>query len=108
MSAESQITIETQISNVLEMYDITVNGFLPQVPIEKLSDSVHQMWENLVDELPALNKENALKNKISDIDDFDLSLLKEPWQHKRAYVILSMITNSYVMGDKQQIMQLIN
>ncbi len=100
-------SMDQQIAEDLEKFDITNNGFLSSQPIEKLKNPAYRAWEDLVDSLPVLNKENTTGIKINEINDFDLSLLTKPHEFKRAYVILSMITNSYIFCDNQNIAQTI-
>ena len=81
-------SMDHHIAKNLEKFDITNNGFLPLQPIEKLKNPAYRAWEDLVDALPTLNKENTTRIKTNEINDFDLSLLTNSHEIRRAYFIL--------------------
>ncbi len=81
---------------VLEKYDLTKFGFLPNEPIPKLDNLVFKEWEDLIDKLPELNHNGTTRGEIMKLATFEYPQLKHPWHFKRPYVILSLLTNSYV------------
>ena len=91
-----QTSIPVRINSLLEQFDISVNGFLPAEPIKKLSSNIP--WENIADVLSTEKNNPTFRKCVESLPDFDLSQLTMPNDYKRAYVILTLITNCYVFG----------
>ncbi len=85
-------------SDIFEKYDLTEYGFLTMTAIPKLSESFDE-WEQVVAHLPELNKNHLTRAAINRLETFEWSQLKDPWQWKRAYVVLTLLTNSYVFSE---------
>lgn len=103
------MTTTDQIQLILSKYDISENGFLPKKPVPKLT-GVFEQWEQIVTQLPELNKNKTTREAIDALDDLGLNwlyILNDPWQVKRAYVVLSLLTNSYVFSDNIRVAQVI-
>lgn len=90
-----------------EKYGLTEYGFLPRDPVRRLTVSIGGqsvrtmnigLWENVMDNLPELNKTGRIRQVIGDLPMFDAEILKSgtPEQLMRSYTILTLLTNSYV------------
>lgn len=84
--------------DILLKYDISENGFLSKDPIPIL-DSLPD-WEMIVKELPNYNKERILRDAVANLSEFDVNLLTTSSHYKRAYVVLCLLTHSYVFGGE--------
>lgn len=84
----------------LARYDITKFGFLPDEPVRRLSESMSNIdfdrWEAVMSCLPELNENGKIRETIDGLPDFDISKITTDEQLKRAYTILTLLTNSYV------------
>lgn len=96
--AVNNLIIMEKINEILLEYDLSRFGFLTEIPILRLGNKFLE-WESLVGDLPFLNANRLLKSQISTLPEFPINELKLPWHFKRAYVVLSIIINSYVFGD---------
>ena len=88
-----------ELEHIKNYYDISNNGFLPAEPITCLKDGPFVEWEKVMTILPELNKNKLVRSTILKLPQFSWQDLKEPWQIKRAYVVLSLLTNSYVHSE---------
>lgn len=79
---------------ILQSYDISSKGFLPEIPIPLLTHN--QEWESFVEKLPLHNRNGNTREEFVKLPKFDLDLLKTDKEYKRAYVILSMVANAYI------------
>lgn len=71
-------------------------GFIPTVdPLVKL-DKYFDPWVNISDNLPSINSENSIKQKVSELELLDHTKLESVEELRRAYVILTMIASSYL------------
>lgn len=82
-------------SAIKEHFDITDNGFLPSESVKFLTGQFVD-WENVMKKLPEINKSKNIREILSTLPEFRWQDLNESWQYKRAYVILTLMTNSYV------------
>jgi len=89
------------LPGIREEYSMTVGGgVIPESVLHRLPASC-DAWENLVEQLPALNKSRRLRAAIDAMPLLDLDTvlpnvkMEELW---RANVILSQLCNSYCHG----------
>ncbi|AYV80655.1 MAG: putative tryptophan--tRNA ligase [Harvfovirus sp.] len=75
-----------------------LHSFLPSEPPVLRLPEYYACWENLVDRLPELNATESSGKEISSLPLLSLTPLTIP-QTRRAYVVLSMITHSYIWGN---------
>jgi len=80
----------------LQLYNISENGFLPQEqPLTRLEE-YYEPWEMLMDNLPVLNQKGELREQVDKLPVLGLDRLKSKRDYQRSYVILTLLTNSYV------------
>ena len=91
----TETLIQPDRQTIYQQFDISSYGFLPDKPIPKLDDEF-QPWEDFVDQLSELNKSSQTRAQVTYLPDFSWQTLNTPEQWKRAYTILTLVTNSYV------------
>ncbi|KAH6666797.1 indoleamine 2,3-dioxygenase-like protein [Halenospora varia] len=75
----------------------TQNGFLPdEQPLEFLDDPYYANWEAIITELPSLLNSASLRNHVDALPVLSTSHLKSEPEWRRAYLILSFFTHSYI------------
>lgn len=83
--------------DVLKRFDLTDFGFLPVSPIPLLSHDSFSCWEDLMTRLDVANK-GGIRDEVEKLSPFLIENLRSDVEWKRAYVVLSMLSNSYVWG----------
>ena len=90
----------------LSDYDISAEtGFIPaHPPLERLPGESFAPWENLMLQLPELNRTRRLRAEVDKLPETDFShaTLKSEEEWRRACVLLSFIGQSYVWGEGQK------
>jgi len=99
--AQYQDMFKMDRTEIYKRFDLTDWGFLTMEPISKLGNDFKE-WEDLMDRLPELNEKKQTRSEIMKLPDFSWQNLKDPWQWKRAYVILTLLINSYVWSEPPQ------
>ncbi|KAI9591788.1 Indoleamine 2,3-dioxygenase-domain-containing protein [Syncephalis fuscata] len=88
----------------LSKYDIDPQtGFLPpEEPLHRLpADGPFNIWERLMDDLQGLLLTGTLRARILKLPILDVDLLTTVPEHRRAYLVLSMLTHAYVWGKHE-------
>lgn len=88
--------VRKTVTQIMEEFDLTSFGFLTEQPVGKLDDDEFKDWELLMEKLPKVNASGDTRNEIMKLSPFEWRQLQHPWQVKRAYLILTLLTNSYV------------
>lgn len=80
------------------------HGFLPiELPIEILPDPYYNRWEIIIENLQALLLSRRLWEVIQRLPVLTTSRLQHPAEWRRAYMLLSFMTHSYIWGgDKPE------
>ncbi|KAI9266443.1 Indoleamine 2,3-dioxygenase [Phascolomyces articulosus] len=88
----------------LEDYDISpTTGFLPtEPPLRRLSDNYFQPWEDLMEDFNGLLLAGKLRQAIHKMPLLDHSRLKTVQEYRRAFLILCMLSHSYVWGKLEK------
>ena len=82
---------------VLSKYNLTKFGFLPENCIQRLSPEF-DVWENIMDKLPHLNRTRRLHSVIEDMPILNASKLGEEGMLRRAFIVVGMLVHSYING----------
>jgi len=90
--------METYISEIYQRFDLTPNGFLPLKPIRPLKSNLE--WELVMTTLSDKKSEPGFRNNIESLPDFNLTTLTKQKHYRRAYLVLSMLANVYVLGHQ--------
>ncbi|KAL7311274.1 Indoleamine 2,3-dioxygenase [Mucor circinelloides] len=87
----------------LEEYDISVKtGFLPSTPpLRRLSDPYFAPWEEMMDDFNGLLLAGKLREKVHKMPLLDHTHLKSVEEYRRAFLILCMVSHSYVWGKHE-------
>ncbi|KAF1805923.1 Indoleamine 2,3-dioxygenase [Mucor lusitanicus] len=87
----------------LEDYDISVKtGFLPSTPpLRRLSDPYFAPWEEMMDDFNGLLLAGKLREKVHKMPLLDHTQLKSVEEYRRAFLILCMVSHSYVWGKHE-------
>ena len=85
---------------LLEDFDISrTNGFVPtEFPLEILPDSYYHRWEAVVTNLQALVLTKRLRDVVRKLPVLSTEHLHHPAEWRRAYLLLSIMTNAYIWG----------
>ncbi|KAF2117593.1 Indoleamine 2,3-dioxygenase [Lophiotrema nucula] len=72
-------------------------GFLPtKTPLDRLSSVKHAPWENIFDQLPSLISASQVRASIIALPVLNCDELATVEEYRRAYAILSLLTNAYI------------
>lgn len=75
------------------------NGFLPdKLPLLRLLNPYFEAWEEIVDRLPFLLKNNHIRNEVDKLSILSVSKLTSERELQRAYLLLSLMTQAYIWG----------
>ncbi|KAI8627786.1 IDO-domain-containing protein [Xylariaceae sp. FL1651] len=78
---------------------VSKNGFLPaHQPLKCLQDIYYEPWEQIIDKLPTLIRENAIRHTIDILQVLTTSRLTSEDEWQRAYVVLSFLAHGYIWG----------
>lgn len=87
---------------LLASFSVTKNGFLPdEQPLSRLPSSYYEPWELLVHNLQSLLANGTLRQRVESLPVLSTSKLRSEPEWRRAYVILTLLTHSYVWGGEQ-------
>ncbi|KAI9363739.1 Indoleamine 2,3-dioxygenase [Pilaira anomala] len=87
----------------LEYYDISIKtGFLPSTtPLRKLPDEYFAPWEDMMDDYNGLLLAGKLREKVHKMPLLDYKRLNTIQEYRRAFLILCMVSHSYVWGKHE-------
>ncbi|GAA5807371.1 hypothetical protein MFLAVUS_000731 [Mucor flavus] len=87
----------------LEYYDVSVKtGFLPSTaPLRRLPDAYFSPWEDMMDDFNGLLLAGKLREKIQKMPLLDHTRLASVEEYRRAFLILCMVSHSYVWGKHE-------
>ncbi|ORX43470.1 Indoleamine 2,3-dioxygenase [Hesseltinella vesiculosa] len=87
----------------LEEYDIhPKTGFLPpEPPLRRLMDPYYEPWETMMDNFNGLLLAGKLRENIHKMPLLDHSKLVAVEEYRRAFLILCMLSHSYVWGKHE-------
>lgn len=86
----------------LEEYGLSDNGFLPHdMPATRLSDDYYKDWEMIAQNIPSLLLSKKMREVVDRLPVLKVkqSLSADIGQLRRAYSVLTFITNAYVWGN---------
>ncbi|KAI7857044.1 Indoleamine 2,3-dioxygenase [Circinella umbellata] len=88
----------------LEEYDISpTTGFLPaEPPLRKLSDNYFDCWEEMFSDFNGLLLAGKLRQAIHKMPLLDHTRLRTVQEYRRAFLILCMLSHSYVWGKLEK------
>lgn len=93
------ITQDYDIDELLASFNVTKNGFLPaEAPLKTISNPYYEPWELLIHNLPSLLANGTLRQRIHRSPVLSTDELQSEAEWRRAYVILTLLTHSYVWG----------
>ena len=92
--------LDTSKTSLKNRYWIDIDtGFLPKDNLERLP-TYFEPWETIIDRLAELNRERRLVKEIDRMPALNPNrLLRDGRELRRAYVVLAMLTQSYVHGS---------
>ncbi|KAK6539807.1 hypothetical protein TWF694_009996 [Orbilia ellipsospora] len=87
---------------ILEDYSISATtGFLPDLPPSTiLQNPYYAPWEAIISNLQALILSKKIRHVIDKLPILSSTYLESEADWRRAYVILSFLSHSYIWGDK--------
>ena len=83
----------------LSNFDISKKtGFVPEQPVAKIAGTYFQKWESVAQSLPELIKKKKLRQAVHELPETEFSskTLHSVDEWRRAYAILSFISQAYV------------
>ncbi|KAK6329669.1 hypothetical protein TWF696_003542 [Orbilia brochopaga] len=85
----------------LEDYSISATtGFLPDAPpLTALQDPYYGPWEAIISNLQALLLSKKIRQEVNKLPVLSTIRLEAEAEWRRAYVILSFLSHSYIWGD---------
>lgn len=90
----------------LSDYQISqTTGFLPATPpLDRLPGDHFGPWERLISRLPELNASRQLRSEVEKLPEreFSQSTLSSEEEWRRAYVLLTLIGQSYIWGEGER------
>ncbi|CAN8096337.1 unnamed protein product [Discula destructiva] len=93
------VTQEESIEELLASFNVTRNGFLPaEEPLKSIPSSYYEPWELLIHNLQSLLANGTLRQRVDSIPVLSTDKLRTEAEWRRAYVILTLLTHSYVWG----------
>lgn len=96
------ITEQCQDEELLSSFGVTNNGFLPSAePLKVISNLYYEPWELLIHNLQALLASGALRSRVEKTPVLSTAYLRTEPEWRRAYVILTILTHSYVWGGNK-------
>lgn len=93
------ITQDHGIDELLASFNVTKNGFLPaEEPLTTIPNSYYEPWELSIHNLQSLLANGTLRHRIDHLPVLVTDKLRTEAEWRRAYVILTLLTHSYVWG----------
>lgn len=94
-------SLSTKHCDILSQFSISKNAFLPlDNPLEVLSDDYYRPWEDIAHNLPAL-VQSGIDGAVAQLPLLDTGRLVSEAEWRRAYVILTFMTNAYVWSGEK-------
>ncbi|KAE8356122.1 Indoleamine 2,3-dioxygenase [Aspergillus coremiiformis] len=87
----------------LEDYQISPQfGFLPQQPpLKQLQDPYYEIWEEMMSRLPLQSGDARIREDITNMPVLATARLVTEPEWRRAYVVLTFLSQIYIWGDHQ-------
>ncbi|RHZ67307.1 indoleamine 2,3-dioxygenase [Aspergillus thermomutatus] len=87
----------------LKRYQISRQlGFLPaQPPLTRLPHSCYQIWEDTLGKFPSLCNDESIRQQMDNMPVLSTRALATEPEWRRAYVVLSMMSQIYIWGGCQ-------
>lgn len=96
------VTQQDGFDELLASFSVTKNGFLPaEEPIKRIANPYYEAWELLIHNLRSLLSKGALRQRIESTPVLSTDQLRSEAEWRRAYVILTLLTHSYVWGGEK-------
>lgn len=96
------VTPQDGFDDLLASFNVTKNGFLPaDEPIKRITNPYYEAWELLIHNLQALLARGTLRQRIQSIPLLSTEHLRSEAEWRRAYVILTLLTHSYIWGGEK-------
>lgn len=95
------------MTSTTEQFDISDNGFLPQSPPLRHLPPYFEEWDKIAYNLPTLNKELKIREIVDAMPLLDEKKLNGRKEYQRAYLVLSMISHSYVWAKYDEVAQVL-
>ncbi|KKY31039.1 putative indoleaminedioxygenase [Diaporthe ampelina] len=93
------LTEQLQDEELLASFNVTSNGFLPsEEPLGFLPNSYYEPWELLIHNIQDLLASGTLRQRVEQVPVLSTDGLRTEPEWRRAYVILTFLTHSYVWG----------
>ncbi|KAI9497173.1 Indoleamine 2,3-dioxygenase [Zychaea mexicana] len=88
----------------LDDYDISPKtGFLPsEPPLRRLEDPYFAPWESMMDDFNGLLLAGKLRQSVHKMPLLDYTRLKTVQEYRRAFLIMCMLSHSYVWGKLEK------
>lgn len=96
------LTQQDGFDEVLASFNVTRNGFLPsEEPLKRIANPYFESWELLIHNLQGLLSNGTLRQRIEHTPVLSTDYLRTEAEWRRAYVILTLLTHSYVWGGEK-------
>jgi indoleamine 2,3-dioxygenase len=71
-----------------------------ELPLRRLPDSFYEPWEAIVEDLPELIKTVGIRERVDKLPLLPASKLRSEGERRRAYLLLSLITQGYIWAGE--------
>lgn len=96
------VTQQEGFDELLASFNLTKNGFLPaEEPLTYISSPYYEAWELLIHNLRSLLSNGTLRQRVDNTAVLSTEKLRSEAEWRRAYVILTLLTHSYVWGGEK-------
>lgn len=93
------VTQQDGFDEILASFNVTRNGFLPlEEPLKRIANPYYEPWELLIHNLQSLLSNGTLRQRIEHLPVLSTESLRTEAEWRRAYVILTLLTHSYIWG----------
>ena len=98
--SDTSSSFPNHIQSLLNKYDVTTNGFLPDgPPLEVLPDEYYAPWENLIRRLSESLDAGTFQEEVDRLPILETDgRLKTEEEWRRAYVVLCFFAHGYIWG----------
>ncbi|CCC14361.1 unnamed protein product [Sordaria macrospora k-hell] len=98
--SDTSSSFPNHIQSLLNKYDVTTNGFLPDgPPLEVLPDEYYAPWENLIRRLSESLDAGTFREEVDRLPVLETDgRLKTEEEWRRAYVVLCFFAHGYIWG----------
>ena len=90
------------IENILQKYDISINGFLPAESTPVSIRVPYCRWHNIVINLPTLICDNTLDETVDNLEFIEVDSYTTLTEHKMIYSMLSLIMSAYIWCNGEE------